>query len=237
MSGVPVIAQKDYYCGPAALAMVLKWSGQSADQNAVAALSFSPASRGTYRADMIGASRRLGQLVVALETPDQLFTEVAAGHPVIVFQNLSLQWAPRWHYAAVVGYDTVARNVLLHSGELERTVMDFGLFSRTWARGENWAIVVLPPGRLPALDDQSAVLRAAAALEDAGQHRAAAATYRAGEGRWPDNWLWPFGSGNAAYALGDLAASEAALVRAQRISPEIPEIRQNLAQVRREAAR
>ena len=234
VDGVPLILQRDHYCGPAALAMVLTWAGLPAAQEDIARLSFSPGARGTYRSDLVGAARRLGYLAVPLTDSGRLLDEVAAGHPVIVFQNLSLGIAPRWHYAVVVGYDTTRKEIILHSGELERTRMDFAVFQRTWARGEYWAIVVLPPGELPAVKDEETTLRAVVGLESAGKPAAAKRAYAAGSAHWPENWLWQFGRGNAAYAQGDLRAAEDAFLAAQRLAPSVPEIQNNLTQVRRE---
>src|SRR2546422_3737218 len=46
---------------------------------------------------------RSGQLAVPVTTLSDLLAEVAAGHPVLVFQNLGLHWIPRWHFAVAVG--------------------------------------------------------------------------------------------------------------------------------------
>ena len=235
--GVPLIEQADFYCGPAALAMVMQWSGLDVSQQDIAALSFSPGAEGTYLADMIGAARREGQLAVNVDGFGALLEEVAAGHPVIVFQNLSLPLAPRWHYAVVVGYDIDRGQVTLHSGELERVTMSLDLFGRTWRRGDYWALAVLPPDTLPVSPDQWAVLEAAAALERVAQYNAAESAYATGGEAWPDNWLWWFGLGNARYAQGDLAGAKRAFEQAAAADPSIPEIRNNLAQVNRELAR
>ena len=237
VAGVPLIRQDDFHCGPASLAMVMQWSGLKATQAEIAAQSFSPGARGTYLADMTGAARRRGRLAVGLSEFSGLLDEIAAGHPVIVFQNLGLNWAPKWHYAVAVGYDLDAGEVILHSGELDRMVMPTGLFLRTWRRGENWGLVVLPPDRLPAGGDQWEILKAAAALERTGQHRAAEMVYATGAARWSQSWLWPFGQGNARYQQGDLAGARRALQRAAAIDPSIPEIRHNLAQVKAELAK
>lgn len=237
IDGVPLVLQEDFYCGPAALSMVLAWAGRDVPQHEIAAQAFSPSAQGSFRADMIGAARRQGQLVTPVSDFGSLLAEVAAGNPVIVFQNLSLPVLPRWHYAVVVGFDRARQEVVLHSGELEVMRMPFLVFRRTWARGENWAITVLPPGRLPATADEAETLAATVALEDTGQSRAAAAAYAAGAARWPDAWLWPFGLGNARYAMGDLAGAEDAFRRARRLAPDIPEIAANLTQVQRERAR
>ncbi|MEO1639025.1 MAG: PA2778 family cysteine peptidase [Pseudomonadota bacterium] len=234
VAGVPLIQQADFYCGPASIAMVMQWAGAEVTQADVAALSFNPGAEGTYLADMLGASRRLGQLAVTIDGFDQLLAEVDAGHPVIVFQNLGVGVFPVWHYGVVTGYDLGVEEVYLNSGQLDQMVMDLPAFARTWARGENWGLVVLPPDRLPASVAEAEVLRAGAALERVGQYAAAEALYQTGAARWPENWLWPFGLGNARYARGDLRGAQSALQQARRLGPDVPEVRANLATVTRE---
>ncbi|MGI9370760.1 MAG: PA2778 family cysteine peptidase [Ruegeria sp.] len=234
VSDVPLIKQNDFYCGPASLAMVFQWSGKDVTQSEIAAQSFTPGAQGTFLADMIGAARRRGMLAVRLSTSAELLDEVAVGHPVIVFQNLSLKLAPQWHYAVVVGYDLERNQVTLHSGEYEQMTMGLGLFLRTWQRGDYWAMVVLPPDQLPASEDQWEILGAAAALEKLGHAGAAATAYAKGGSRWPDNWIWPYGLGNARYQKGDLAGAKRAFEQAARIDPTVPEIQNNLGQVKQE---
>lgn len=236
VAGVPLIKQQDFYCGPASLAMALQWSGSKVTQADIAAQAFSPGAEGTYLADMIGTARRRDQLAVEISSFPDLFAEVAAGNPVIVFQNLGLNWAPKWHYAVVVGYDLEQKRMMLNSGELDRMTMPFRLFNQTWRRGDYWGLVVLPPDRLPALRDEWTVYRAAAALEKSGRHKAAATAYAKGASRWPKSWIWPFGLGNARYRRGDLAGARQAFARAVALESSIPEARQNLAQVEREIA-
>lgn len=236
ITGVPLIAQEDFFCGPASVAMVMQWAGADITQQDVARLAFSPGAGGTYVADMIGSSRRLGQLAVKIDNFDQLLTEVTAGHPVIVFQNLGLGVLPVWHYGVVTGYDFVRDEVYLNSGQLDQMVMPFAVFERTWRRGDYWGLVVLAPDQLPASAGEAKVLSAAAALERVAQYQAAATLYETGAERWPENWLWQFGLGNARYGLGDLRGARAALRRARALAPAIPEVRANLAFVEREIA-
>lgn len=234
VAGVPLIEQADFHCGPAALAMALQWTGQDVTQTQIAQMAFSPGAKGTFQEDMIGAARRRGALAVPLSGFDDLTGEIAAGHPVIVFQNLGESFAPVWHYAVVTAYDLERGSVTLHSGQLSRVAMSLARFERTWAGGDGWALVVLPPGTLPATARESVVLDAAAGLERAGQPRAAARAYRAGSARWPRNWLWQFGLGNALYGAGDKDGARAAWERASALDPTAPEPRRNLATLRAE---
>lgn len=229
VKGVPVIEQADFHCGPAALAMTLQWAGLDSTQTEVARLAFTPGAEGTFQEDMISAARRSGALALPLTGFDAVTAEIAAGHPVIVFQNLREGFVPLWHYAVVTGYDLERRTVTLHSGQLSRTVMSLERFERTWAGGEGWALLVLAPGQLPATSNERTVLEASAGLERAGQSAAAVEAYRAGAARWPQNWLWAFGLGNALYAIGDKDGARRAFSRAIALDPLAPEPRRNLA--------
>lgn len=231
VEGVPLIEQADFYCGPAALAMVHQWAGLEVSQTRVAAQSFTPAAKGTYLADMLGSTRRFGQLAIPVDGFDALLKEVSAGNPVIVFQNLGLGVAPRWHYAVVVGYDLAANRIELHSGQHRKMVMQLRQFERTWARGDYWAITVLPPDRLPSTADPWEIAKAAAALERAGKPGPAAQTYAAAARRWPKMWVLFFGLGNARYAQGDLRGAISAYQRALALDPTIAEVKNNLAEV------
>ncbi len=237
IDNIPLIQQAAFYCGPTSIAMVMQWAGSDTTQEDVAALAFSPGAQGTYLADMIGSSRRLGQLAVEIGEFDQLLAEVADGHPVIVFQNLGLGALPVWHYGVVTGYDFVKDEVYLNSGQLDQMVMPFAVFERTWRRGNYWGLVVLPPDQLPVSAPEADVLSAAAALERVDQSQAAETLYETGAARWPENWLWPFGLGNARYAQGDLIGARQALLQARRLGPDIPEVQANLSIVQSELAR
>ncbi len=229
---VPFFAQEELYCGPAALAMALAWSGLDVTQADTAPLVYTPGRRGTLASDLVAGARRMGRLAVPVTTMEALLSEVASGHPVIVFQNLGLAWLPQWHFAVVTGYDLFNDRLTLHSGTTPDLVLDRELFERTWARADDWGLVVLPPDRLPASGDERDVLEAAVALERAGQPAAASKAYRAALDRWPESLPGWIGLGNTAYAMGDLARSEAAFEAATRLFPDAAAGWQNLAVVR-----
>ena len=228
VAGVPLIQQADSYCGPTSIAMVMQWAGSDITEEDIAALAFSPGAEGTYLADMVGSSRRLGQLAVEISGFDQLLAEVAAGHPVIVFQNLGLAALPVWHYGVVTAYDFETDLIYLNSGQRDQMVMPFAVFERTWRRGDFWGLVVLPPDQLPVSAPEADVLKAAAALERVGAYAAAETVYETGAEEWPTNWLWQFGLANARFGSGDLRGAQRALRRARTLGPDIPEVQANL---------
>lgn len=237
VTGVPFFPQEEYYCGPAALAMVLSWSGLPVTQEEIAAQVYTPGREGTLASDMVAAARRHGRLAVPITRMPDLAAEIAAGHPVVVFQNLGLGWFPVWHYAVALGYDLSSGDLILHSGLDAGRVMPLRTFERTWARADHWGLVVLPPGELPASADEIAVLRAATGLEQAGKAEAAAITYAAAAERWPDSLEAWMGRGNAAYAAGDLDQAEAAFRTAVKRHPNAAAAWNNLAHVLGETGR
>ena len=91
-----------------------------------------------------------------------LLGELAAGHPVMVLQNLGLDWYPQWHFAVAVGYDLSTNELALRSGEERRQLVSLDTFNRTWTRADHWALVVLPPDQLPATGAEAEMLSARA---------------------------------------------------------------------------
>lgn len=231
VAAVPFYAQEDLYCGPASLAMALSWSGIAATQEQIAPYVYTPERDGTLPVDMVAGARRFGRLAVPVNKLDDLLAELAAGHPVIVFQNLALDWFPRWHFAVAKGYDLDAGELILHSGLIENHRTALPKFERTWQRAEHWALVVLPPDRLPARGDEMTLLRAANALERVQRHADAATAYRTILRRWPQSLGAAMGLGNARYAAGDVAGAEAAFRDAVTRHPEAAAAWNNLAHV------
>ncbi|MDY0006559.1 MAG: PA2778 family cysteine peptidase [Spongiibacteraceae bacterium] len=204
LQDVPFFAQDAYQCGPAALAMMLNQRGiVTAPENLVARV-YLPARKGSLQVEMVAAAREQGLLIYPLRPElSTLLEELAAGNPVLVMQNLALDWLPQWHYAVAVGYDLDRQTLLLHSGLHALQATPFDVFVRTWARADYWARLTLPPDRLPASAEPLAYLRAASDLEQTGQLAAAAQAYRAALTRWPDQPAARLGLGNVAWARGD----------------------------------
>ncbi|MGQ3052702.1 MAG: PA2778 family cysteine peptidase, partial [Roseateles sp.] len=185
---VPFFAQTRDHCGPAALATVLADTGLPADPDRLADAVFLPSRAGSLQLEMLGGARRQGAVATRLPPDLQaLLREVAAGHAVIVLQNLGLDFAPRWHYAVVVGYDLTQRQLLLRSGTTRRQALPLRTFEYTWARAGRWAIAVLPPERLPATASEAQALDAAVGFERVAPPARAAQAYRTLLARWPGN--------------------------------------------------
>ncbi len=221
LTATPFFPQRQYQCGPAALATVLGAQGVSVEAEALVPQVYLPAREGSLQIEMAASPRRYGMLSYLLaQNLQDLLTELAAGHPVLVMQNLGLDWLPQWHYAVVIGYDLVQEQLVLRSGTTERLVMSFALFERTWQRAEHWAMVVVSAGQVPVTAQPEQFLAAAHGLEQVGQWAAAAKAYRAATRRWPqhfDAWLM---RGNLAYLQQEYAAAVMALREATILQPQ-----------------
>jgi tetratricopeptide (TPR) repeat protein len=237
LTSVPFYPQERYQCGPAALATALVYSGVATSPEALVSQVYLPEREGALQAEMLAAARRHGRVAYRLAPRlEDVLHEVAAGTPVVVLQNLAFAVVPRWHYAVVIGYDRASEEIILRSGTTQRLAMTLSNFERTWARGEHWAMVAMPPERLPASAAEDAYVAAAVALERVSAS-AARQAYVTALSRWPRNLVARIGSGNLAYAMKDFAAAETAYREATRDHPQAADAWNNLAHTLFEAGR
>lgn len=230
LKAVPFFAQADFQCGPAALAMALQAAGRQVTPEELEPQVYLPGRQGSLQAEMMAGARRQG--MVALRTAPRLadlLQEVAAGHPVIVLQNLGLEWIPVWHYSVVIGYDLSRGQLVLRSGLAEREEISFSTFDRTWARGQRWGMMALAPGDLPAAADPDAYVTEVVKLEKTHAH-AARTAYQSVVRAYPDHYLALMGLGNTAYGERDLPSAIAAYRNASRVRPDSAAAFNNLAQ-------
>jgi hypothetical protein len=231
LSSVPFYPQDAYQCGPAALAMLLAWSGAGAEPDALVFEVYSPALKGSLQPVLTGAVRRHGRVAYPVHGMEALLREVAAGHPVIVLQNLGLSWYPKWHYAVVTGYDLPAQRIVLHSGVTADQKLSLRVFNNTWAHGGFWGLLVLRPTDLPATAQEQTYLEAVLGLEQARQWYVAAEAYQTAVNRWPASLGAWMGLGNSHYALREFDKAEEAFREAAQSHPDSGAAFNNLAQV------
>lgn len=228
----PFFPQRDYQCGPAALATVLAAAGVTVPADGLVAEVYLPGRRGSLQAELIGAIRRRGLLPYEVPPSGQsLLEQVAAGRPVLVLQKTGAGPWPGWHYAVVVGYDTVEDRVVLRSGTELRLEVSAARFLATWDRAGRWALVVVAPGELPADPDFARYMQAAAGLEATGRSDAAERAYEAATRAWPTAALPQLGLANLAFARGDLAGAEQGFRAAIERAPDDAAARNNRATV------
>lgn len=228
----PFFAQQEYQCGPAALATTLVHAGTAVTPEELVTRVYLPGREGSLQPEMLAAPRRYGRVSYQIAPRfDDLLREVAAGNPVLVLQDTGVGPVTNWHYAVVVGFDYPAGELYLRSGETRRLAIPFTVFEYTWRKSNYWAMVTLPPGRIPATAVEPAYLAAVAAMERVAEPGASLAAYSAALRRWPDSLAASIGLANRHYALGELKEAEAILRRAHAGHPQSVAVTNNLAHV------
>lgn len=230
LTEVPFFAQSDYQCGPASLAMVMVAAGVKTTPDELVPEVYLPERKGSLQVEMLAAPRRHGLVSYQLAPSyGDVIREIAAGTPVILLQNLGIKEG--WHYAVAVGYDWDNGMLQLRSGGNERQELPFAMNEMVWRRSGYWAMVAVPPDRIPASADEQRWLAAIAALERTGQPAPARTAYRTFLGRWPENVNAAIGLANAHHALGELREAEGVLREAAKREPDSVVVLNNLAQV------
>ena len=231
LAGVPFYPQTAYQCGPSTLAMALTYRGLSITPEELQSQVYTPALKGSLQMDMVGATRRHGKIAYQITGPGAIFPEIAAGHPVIILQNLGFFWLPVWHYALVFGYNFTEKNVILHSGVTQRKVMSYQAFEKSWAHSNYWGLLVLEPTQLPVAAEENKYLTAVLGLEKSQHFQAAVAGYQTALTRWPESLPALMGLGNSYYAMKELTGAESAFRKATARYPLAAPAYNNLAQV------
>lgn len=227
----PFFPQEDFQCGPAALATLLNHGGVGVTPEQLAPQVYLPERQGSLQLELLAAARRHARVPYVLQPQlESLAAELASGNPVLVLQNLGLWFAPKWHYAVVVGLDLTRGEIVLRSGREARHAIALDTFEHTWARGDYWAVVIVPPPQLPFTAQELPYVESVAAMERLGHHEAAIGAYHAALARWPRSLVALIGLGNARYALGDVSGAEQAFRRAASFHPTSAPALNNLAQ-------
>lgn len=183
---VPVYEQEPQLCGPSSLRMVLEWSGEKVELPVLRSEVFSDARDGSMVHDLVAAARRHGKLSYFLSPSLRaVFTELAENRPVIVLQNLGLDWMPRWHLSVAVGYDLPNGEIVLHDGSASPATISLTAFENTFSRGGHVALIATDPAKIPDTASRAKVLEALGALDRIGTRVAAKRGYEAALNRWP----------------------------------------------------
>lgn len=231
LKDVPFFAQEEFYCGPAALAMVLTHADEKTSTDELAELVYIPGRQGSLQLEMLAAPRRLGYLSYQIEPKlPALFDALNSGTPVVVLLNMSLPIAPMWHYAVVVGYEPDSKSMILRSGPKERELIPIATFLKLWERSKNWGFTVIRPiDSPPAYASSQNYLNSVVALERSSPENAFKA-YQQGAKTWPQQPWFHFGLGNLAFNDKNYMEAEQHYRRAVGVYPDMADAWNNLAE-------
>lgn len=232
LAQVPFFPQDDYQCGPAALATVLAASGASVTPEALVPQVWLPSRHGSLQLEMLAAPRRYDRVAYRLSPNfSDLLREVAAGNPVVVLQEVGLMlFIPQWHYAVVNGFDYGTGSIFLRSGTDPRKEMPFTYFERTWMKGGYWAMVAVPPDRVPVTATPERWIEALLAFSRSADAASMTRAYAAAHQRWPDNLPAAIGLANQLHAAHRYGEAAAVLKQVLARDAQSVIVRNNLAQ-------
>jgi ABC-type bacteriocin/lantibiotic exporter with double-glycine peptidase domain len=141
--GVPLVERNTNWCGPAALAAVLRYYGEGTQAKEIAEAIYLPGFRGSLNLDLLVFARAHGYKVSAGEgTARQLREAIARDRPVICMVTRRNPVLSRNHMVVVRGYDRHRAVVFVDGGDgAERTVRTTD-FEAEWAESGRWMLVV-----------------------------------------------------------------------------------------------
>lgn len=235
VDGVPFHPQAGFRCGPAAMAQVMAGAGVPVPPAQLEDLF--PQPMADPRFHLVDTAHRYGRFAYPITGTEALMAELAAGHPVLVLQNLGVASEPMWHCVVATGYDRAGGEMLLNAGGEEGKRTSIRLFERLWADSGEWGLVVLKPGDLPATAERDRYLRAARALEESGRHWEAVLAYDGALSRWPAEAQALMGLGSSLHLLGDPQGAADAYRAAASLADDPAPALHRLAQVLAELGR
>jgi len=140
---VPVISQAPERCGPASLAMVLRFYGAADSAVAEADRAYSPALRGALITDLAFAAERAGFAAkVAAVTEDSLLAMLRDSIPPVLHYRRGPGPIARGHFGVLVGWDPARREYLVNDGGARTARYRRDDLMRRWSAAGSLTLVV-----------------------------------------------------------------------------------------------
>ena len=145
VQGVPFFPQLEAQCGPASLAAVLNYWGETVSPEEIAKEIYVPRLRGSLSLDLwryaqakkFDASIHRGSL-------EYLQSHLMLNEPVVASLNLGYRLVPLGHFLVVVGLDPAEGTVITYSGTEKNSRIPFDKFLSAWEKTGYWSLLVKP---------------------------------------------------------------------------------------------
>ena len=147
IKGVPYVEQKDRYCGPAALAMILGYYGERISQRTLGVMKVR--ARGITVKKIINLARDRGFSAIYFQGDFvELKKQIAYNHPL--YLSIKPDIHSRFNHAIVlVGYDDIAKKIFYHDpSEGKEEKMSYKKFLKYW-EAAGWACILITPEKFP----------------------------------------------------------------------------------------
>ena len=141
IDGVPFIRQDTNFCGPAALASVMSYYGESIDQQTIGEATYNSKLKGCLLSDLENFARTRGYETIADRgTVDKIKNFLHRENPVIVLVDLGRWFISRPHYLVIIGYTD--EGFITHSGYKASQLFEYERFTKLWRKIGNPYLVV-----------------------------------------------------------------------------------------------
>jgi ABC-type bacteriocin/lantibiotic exporter with double-glycine peptidase domain len=143
---VPFVPQQEDTCAAAALAMVMRYWGQTVSPDEIAADRIDERGKGIRGSRLVDFARSRGFFAIAFQGDSaHLIDSIAKGRPLIVALEAG---SKRFHDVVVVGFDDDSQEMIIHDparGPFRR--LDRRTFEKQWDESGCWTMLVLPDER------------------------------------------------------------------------------------------
>lgn len=145
IDGVPRIKQLHNYCGPAALASVLRCLGTDTTQETVGKSVYNAVGGSTNGADMLFYARGLGYSAYSWNSSiTDAKKKLAAGCPIICLQENSTR-DTSGHYRVLTGYDdSLSKFYVMDPYYDEITELSYTQCEKLWKPMGYWGLLICP---------------------------------------------------------------------------------------------
>jgi ABC-type bacteriocin/lantibiotic exporter with double-glycine peptidase domain len=145
---VPVVRQTPERCGPAALAMVMRFYGADSAALAEVDRAYDPVLRGALITDLAAVARRAHFTAVVAEVPeDSLVTLLERGVPPILLYRRGARPLTVGHYGVLVGWNPGRGHYAVNDGGAVTRMIARDDLMRRWHAAGSLALVLGPAAR------------------------------------------------------------------------------------------
>lgn len=142
IENVPFYPQKEFQCGPAALASVLNFWGLSITPDEIAKEIFSKSARGTLTIDMLLYANKKGLFSAQYKGGwEDLKEKINRGYPLIVLVDYGIKpFFQANHFMVIIGYNE--KGVIANSEKKENLFIEKEEFLELWEKTDYWTLLI-----------------------------------------------------------------------------------------------
>lgn len=227
---VPFVKQKKFHCGPAALAAIFAYWGNSCSQEKIAASIFSLDLKGALNIDLEKYAKDSGFWAKGdIGDIERIKSRLKAGIPIIVMQKLHPFILNRYHYTVVVGFAEDKQIIIEHTGENEFVIRSYNGFKRNWDAAGNWMLEIMPLDQVKENLSVEDSVELGVLLEKKGQWDESLKRYYDALRESSETPIALFNIGNVYLRVGHLDDAELAYRKAIELNKDFPDCYNNMA--------